>query len=66
MGLKAGANVVMPNLSPVDVRKHYTLYENKICTGDEAAQCRSCLERRVQSAGYRIVTDIGNVAAHNE
>ncbi len=66
MGLKAGANVVMPNLSPVDVRKHYALYENKICTGDEAAQCRSCLERRVQSAGYRIVTDIGNVAAHTE
>lgn len=37
------------------------LYENKICTGEEAAQCRGCLERRVQSAGYRIVTSIGNV-----
>lgn len=61
MGLKAGANVVMPNLSPVSVRKLYDLYENKICTGDEAAQCRGCLERRVESAGYRIVTDIGNV-----
>ncbi len=61
MGLKAGANVVMPNLSPVSVRKLYDLYENKICTGDEAAQCRGCLERRVERAGYRIVTDIGNV-----
>lgn len=61
LGLKAGANVVMPNLSPVGVRKKYELYENKICTGEEAAQCRSCLERRVESAGYRIVTDIGNV-----
>ncbi|MGN1014543.1 MAG: [FeFe] hydrogenase H-cluster radical SAM maturase HydE [Butyricicoccus sp.] len=61
LGLKAGANVVMPNLSPVSVRKLYELYENKICTGDEAAQCRGCLERRVSSVGYQIVTDIGNV-----
>lgn len=61
MGLKAGANVVMPNLSPVKVRKLYELYENKICTGEEAAQCRGCLERRVQAAGYRIVTAVGNV-----
>lgn len=65
LGLKAGANVVMPNLSPVAVRKHYELYENKICTGDEAAQCRGCLEQRVRSAGYRIVTDIGNVKAES-
>ena len=61
MGLRAGANVVMPNLSPVSVRKLYTLYEDKICTGEESAQCRSCLERRVASAGYAIVTDIGDV-----
>lgn len=60
LGLKAGANVVMPNLSPVSVRKLYSLYENKICTGEEAAQCRGCLERRVSSAGYQIVTAIGN------
>lgn len=61
MGLKAGANVVMPNLSPVSVRKKYELYDNKICTGDEAAECRSCLERRVNAAGYEIAVDIGNV-----
>ncbi len=60
-GLKAGANVVMPNLSPVRVRRLYELYENKICTGEEAAQCRGCLERRVESAGYKIVTSVGNV-----
>lgn len=60
MGLKAGANVVMPNLSPVSVRKLYSLYDNKICTGEESAQCRGCLESRVRSAGYRIVTDIGD------
>lgn len=61
MGLKAGANVVMPNLSPVGVRKDYELYDNKICTGEESAQCVSCLKRRVERAGYRIVTDRGDV-----
>ncbi len=60
-GLKAGANVVMPNLSPVKVHKQYELYDNKICTGEESAQCRGCLERRVQSAGYRIVTSRGDI-----
>ena len=60
LGLQAGANVVMPNLSPVEVRKQYALYDNKICTGDEAAECRRCLENRVASIGYRIVTNIGN------
>lgn len=61
LGLAAGGNVVMPNLSPVGVRKKYELYANKICTGEEAAQCRGCLEARVRSAGYNIVTDIGDV-----
>ena len=62
LGLKAGGNVVMPNLSPVNVRKLYELYENKICTGEEAAQCRGCLEARVRMAGYESVTDRGGVA----
>lgn len=62
LGLQAGGNVVMPNLSPVEVRKLYELYENKICTGEEAAQCRGCLEARVRSVGYEIVTDRGDVA----
>ena len=61
LGLQAGANVVMPNLSPVSVRDKYDIYENKICTGEESAQCRGCLEERVMLAGYRVVTDIGNV-----
>jgi biotin synthase len=59
-GLKAGANVVMPNLSPVAVRELYELYDDKICTGEEAAECRYCLERRVKSAGYEIVVDRGD------
>ena len=61
MGLKAGANVVMPNLSPAETRELYALYENKICTGEEAAQSRNLLEQSVSRAGYRIVTAPGHV-----
>lgn len=61
LGLKAGANVVMPNLSPLSVRKLYQLYDNKICTGDEAAQYINNLSARVNKAGYNIVTDKGDV-----
>lgn len=60
-GILAGANVVMPNLSPVTVRKQYELYDNKICTGDEAAECRNCLSRRMESIGYEVVTARGDV-----
>ncbi len=60
LALRAGANVVMPNLSPVTVRKHYDLYENKVCLGDEAAHCRGCMERRIASAGYRAVVAVGD------
>lgn len=59
-GLRSGANVIMPNLSPVGVRKKYALYDNKICTGEEAAECRGCLERRVASAGFHIVSSRGD------
>lgn len=50
--LKAGANVVMPNLSPLAVRAKYLLYDNKICTGEEAAECKTCLEGRITRAGF--------------
>ena len=60
LGLQTGCNVVMPNLSPVKVRKKYDLYDNKICTGEEAAECRGCLQRRIVSAGYEIATDRGD------
>ena len=59
-GILAGANVLMPNLSPIGVREKYALYDNKICTGEESAQCKDCLSRRVESVGYRIVTDRGD------
>ena len=60
MGLMAGANVVMPNLSPVKVRQKYSLYDNKICTGEEAAECVDCLKKRVELTGNIIVTDRGD------
>lgn len=60
MGIQAGANVVMPNLSPKEVRKKYDLYDNKICTGDEAAECVSCLKNRIEGIGYQIVCDRGD------
>lgn len=60
LGILAGANVVMPNLSPVLVRKKYVLYDNKICTGDEAAECRQCMEKRMEAVGYHIVTARGD------
>lgn len=59
-GILAGANVVMPNLSPVQVRKKYELYDNKICTGDEAAECAGCLKRRMESIGYEVAADRGD------
>ncbi len=63
LGILAGANVIMPNLSPVDVREKYKLYDNKICTGEEAAECRGCIDRRVTSIGYHIVSKRGDYKA---
>ena len=60
LGILAGANVVMPNLSPTSVRKKYALYDNKICTGDESAQCVLCLKNRMKTVGAVIVTDRGD------
>ncbi len=60
-GIKAGGNVVMPNLSPSSVRKKYELYDDKICTGDEAAESLLNLSKRMESIGYKIVVSRGDV-----
>lgn len=60
LGILAGANVIMPNLSPTNVRGKYLLYDGKICTGDEAAECHSCMERRMEKIGYHIFVDRGD------
>ena len=65
-GILAGANVLMPNLSPVSVREKYLLYDHKICTGEEAAQCIACLKERIRTTGCEIVTDRGDHRAWKE
>ncbi len=63
-GIKAGANVVMPNLSPASVRKKYLLYDNKICTGDEAAESKNNLAKRMEAIGYQLVVHRGDCKNH--
>ncbi len=60
-GILAGANVVMPNLSPISVRKKYELYDNKISSGSESAQNKNELIDRMNKIGYEIVTHRGDI-----
>ena len=60
MGICAGANVVMPNLSPEESRALYSLYNNKLATGAESAQKLELLKKRMSSIGYKVVTDRGD------
>jgi len=52
LALDAGANVFMPNLTPTAFRKLYALYDDKICTGDDAVMCMSCMKNRIVCSGY--------------
>ncbi len=60
-GIKSGANVIMPNLSPKSVRKKYMLYNNKLSDGDESAQNLANLKAKMLNIGYEIVTDRGDI-----
>lgn len=60
-GILSGANVVMPNLSPEQVRKKYDLYDNKVSSGAESAMQRKNLENRLEKIGFRVVTARGDV-----
>lgn len=60
-GILSGANVVMPNLSPVSVRKKYALYDNKLSAGGEAAEGKSLLAENLKAIGFEIVTDRGDI-----
>ena len=64
MGMRYGCNVVMPNLSPADVRKKYALYDNKISAGEEAAESVALLKASMASIGYQVVTDRGDHINH--
>lgn len=59
-GILSGANVVMPNLSPEQVRKKYLLYDNKLCTGDEAAESLKNLNDRMKKIGYHLTVARGD------
>ncbi len=63
LGILCGGNVVMPNLSPLRVRNKYLLYDDKICTGEEAAEGKTKLEARIRAIGYRVVVDRGDYRA---
>ena len=59
-GMRHGCNVVMPNLSPSEVRRKYALYDNKISFGEEAAESVALLKASMAAIGYRVVTDRGD------
>ena len=60
-GILSGANVIMPNLSPESTRSLYELYNNKLHTGCESAQGLRELKRKIESIGYKIVVNRGDV-----
>jgi len=60
MGILAGANVVMPNLSPLETRKKYLLYDGKISTEDDPRYCRRFIDQRMHKIGYEVVTSRGD------
>ena len=59
-GILSGANVVMPNLSPMDNRKKYELYNNKLYSSAESAQAKAELEERIKNIGYEVVCHRGD------
>lgn len=60
LGILSGGNVVMPNLSPPSVRSAYALYDNKISTEAEAAECKAALEQQMAKIGYQVVCHRGD------
>jgi len=64
-GILAGANVIMPNLSPQNVRKSYSLYNNKKSSGLEAAEYLDDLKEKMNDIGFQIVTSCGDIISHN-
>ncbi len=61
-GILSGANVIMPNLSPMAVRKKYALYDGKISTGEESAQSLHKLKQSMKKIGYEVVVDRGDIS----
>jgi biotin synthase len=64
LGLQYGANVIMPQLTPLDYRSAYQLYEGKPCMDEDKSECRSCLQRRVESVGRTVAFDVWGDSKH--
>jgi biotin synthase len=62
--LRCGANVLMPNVTPVKYREHYQLYPNKICIKDQPGECAACIAGMVHALGRTIATDAGHSLKH--
>ncbi|HEY3378797.1 MAG TPA: [FeFe] hydrogenase H-cluster radical SAM maturase HydE [Armatimonadota bacterium] len=59
--LEAGGNVMMPNVTPTELRTKYEIYPGKICLSDDAAHCRGCITGRIHAIGRTVGTDHGHV-----
>ena len=62
--LQCGANVIMPNATPKEFRKHYQIYPNKICLDESPSNCRFCIEAMVTSLGRKIGSGFGDARRH--
>ena len=65
-GLKAGANIIMPNITETRYRKGYQLYDNKPCMDENASQCRGCLGGRITSIGETIGYNLFGDSPHHK
>lgn len=66
MGILAGANVIMPNLSPKTAREKYNLYDGKAITGEESAEEVKKLEKTMEKIGYRVVYNRGDTREYRK
>ncbi|HEY3284942.1 MAG TPA: [FeFe] hydrogenase H-cluster radical SAM maturase HydE [Armatimonadota bacterium] len=66
LGLQRGANVVMPNITPIDYRKHYQIYPGKACLMEDAASCHGCLSHRIRSIGRTVGQGRGDSPSHTQ
>ncbi len=60
MGIRSGANVIMPNLSPETAKEKYLLYNGKLCSGGESAYNIASIAQSMKNIGYEIVTERGD------
>jgi biotin synthase len=65
-GIQAGANIIMPNITPINVREKYQLYNNKLCSGSEAGENVRLLEKELKEIDHEISTTRGDYKIKNK